>query len=306
MKRGYKEDTPIQSIRNQYVAGAYNFSKFVHHFLPLTKYVNDHEDEILPVLTEGLEPPENFRWMVENCLRTVGKVAHSPLGHSCMSTPDAWDSVEPYKKEWMWYWWVATAVLKLNSQNRWTQADWARVKLRRAIHKAFVKYILPISDSAAALRSRGKVRDPKCWHEVKQNSKKQPKAKSSLDTDVGTSSQPIELWSSDDDGDVSAAAPTPTDEDVVQPGGGRGKNAHNRGKDVTKKRKRTNSSSATTPSKQKVKRTKKTPSPSWRQRRQKQKTPSSNGKRTARSRAVLERFSCKNIRAGLFKKKKKK
>ena len=103
MKKGFKEDMPIVCIRKQYVAGSYNFSKFVKYFAKLTDYVDSHEGEFMAVLTEGAKPCETILWMVENCLRTVGKLPHSPLGHACMSTASAWDSVEPYKKEWMWY-----------------------------------------------------------------------------------------------------------------------------------------------------------------------------------------------------------
>ena len=131
MKKGVKQDTPIQSIRKQYVAGVYSFAKFVNHFEPLSKYVDDNEKEVLPFLTTpSRTPPKEFQAIAEQCLRSVGRLKNSPFGQACMSTASAWNKVEPYKKAWMWEAWLST-VLKLESQNPWTKADWARVQLRR-------------------------------------------------------------------------------------------------------------------------------------------------------------------------------
>ena len=215
MKKGVKQDTPIQSIRKQYVAGVYSFAKFVNHFEPLSKYVDDNEKEVLPFLTTpSRTPPKEFQAIAEQCLRSVGRLKNSPFGQACMSTASAWNKVEPYKKAWMWEAWLST-VLKLESQNPWTKADWARVQLRRAVHRVFTKHILSVSDSMACVRFPGKVIDPPNWEQEQTPKKSKQMRRSTRKTqsnsshsDLGTSSQPIELWDSDDDASTPPATPS--------------------------------------------------------------------------------------------------
>ena len=214
LKRGCKEDDPIKAIRKQYIFGTYTFAKCLKYFEPLTKYLSKHKAEVLPLLTDThgkLTPTKEFLVMTEKCLRAVGLAPRSPLGHLCMKSGKDWDNVEPFKKEWMWAEWVITKALGLESQNRWTNANWARVKLRRSIHGAFKKHILPISDSLAAMRFRGqKIRDPACWSEkLEEPSPKTvrtAKTGGSSTTLFGSSSQPIDLWSDSDDDVVAAAS----------------------------------------------------------------------------------------------------
>ena len=180
----------------------YNFAKFVKHFKPLTQYVDDHEDEVLPWLTDpSIAPPKEFQSLSEQCLRAVGQLTNSPLGHACMSTGSAWNKVEPYKKEWMWQAWLYNAVFKLESQNPWTKSDWPRIQLRRAVHRVFTKHVLSVSDSMAALRFPGNVTDPHRWHQTVKTSKEMRRSKrkqntnksSQSESEAGTSSsQPIE------------------------------------------------------------------------------------------------------------------